>query len=181
MKIIKLQDNILRRIRFKGLWTPEHLDLFLDHRLMEAIIFQMLKPFKKDKIDKVVALDSVGFIFGALIANKLKVGLVLIRKEGTISSLSYKTTFIDYSKQKKILEIKKAYSIRRGDKLLIVDDWAETGMHLIQAIKLLRKFRPKIIGISLLVNEMNEKQRKALSKYKAREIIDFNKTQRPNW
>ena len=66
MKIIKLQNQILEKIKFKGLWTPEHQDLFSDYELMKAITSQMVEPFKEKKIDKVVALDGVGFLLGAL-------------------------------------------------------------------------------------------------------------------
>lgn len=181
MKIIELQNKILKRIKFNGLWTPDHQDLFSDHRLMEMVILKMAEPFNREKIDKVVAIDGAGFILGALIANKLKVGLILIRKKGTTPSPLYKTTFVDYSKHEKTLEIKKDVLIHKGDKLLIVDDWAETGSHLINTIKLVKRFGPKIVGISLLINEMNPKQRKTLLKYNLREIIDFSKVQKPDW
>ena len=180
MKVTKLQNQILKRIRFKGLWTPEHQDLFSDYKLIKTVTLQMAKPFKEKKIDKVVAIDGVGFLLGALIANKLKIGLILIRKKGTISSPSYKTTFIDYSRERKTLEIKKAALIHNGESLLIVDDWAETGAHLRSTIKLLKNFQSKIVGISLLVNEMNPEQRKILLKYDIREIIDFSKIQKPS-
>ena len=135
---------------------------------------------KEKKIDKVVAIDGVVFLFGALVDNKLKIGLILIRKKGTVPSPSYKTTFIDYSKKRRTLEIKKAALIHNGERLLIVDDWAETGAHLRSTMKILKNFQSKIVGISLLVNEMNPEQRKTLSKYNIREIIDFSKIQKPS-
>lgn len=181
MKPTKFQDRILRKIRFKGLWTPEHQDLFSDYKMMKAVTLQMARPFQKTKLDKVVAIDGAGFLFGALIANKLKVGLILVRKEGTIPAPMYRETFIDYSRRKKALEIKKSALIRRNERLLIVDDWAETGAHIKYTIKLIERFKPNLIGISLLVNEMSPDQRKIFSKYNIKELIDFSKIQKPDW
>lgn len=177
----KLQIAILRNIRFKGLWTPEHHELFSDYKLLKTIILVMTRPFKNEKIEKVVAIDGAGFLLGALLANTLHSGLILIRKEGSISSPTYKTTFIDYTGKQRSLEIKRRASLRRGERILIVDDWAETGAHLRHTLKLLAKFHPHVVGISLLINEMNKRRREAFRKYRIKEIIDFQKIKKPDW
>jgi len=177
----KLQIAILRNIQFKGLWTPERHELFSDYKLLKAIILAMAEPFLKERVQKVVAIDGVGFLLGALLADTLHSGLILIREEGSISSPTYKTTFVDYTGKRRGLEIKRKASLRKGERILIVDDWAETGMHLCHTLKLLTKFHPHIVGISLLINEMNSRQRKAFRKYGVKEIIDFQKIKKPEW
>ena len=176
----RLQRDILQRIQFQGLRTPDHYDLFLDPGLMRKITLAMSRPFKGRGVTKVLGIDAVGFILAALVAERLGAGLVLVRKGGKIPSPAYRVAFTDYSKQKKTLEIKKN-AISRKDRLLIVDDWAETGLQLQYTIKLAKKFKPNIIGISLVINEMNPRQRKAISRYRVQEIIDLESISKPSW
>ena len=177
----KLQKDILKKIRFKGLWTPERLDLFSDYILFQRIIENMTRPFQGIKIRKVVAIDGVGFLLGASVAAKLQVGVIPIRKVGSISSPSYNISFIDYTKQKKGLEIQKQSNLKKDESVLLIDDWAETGAHLACSLKLLSHFDVNIVGISLIVSEMNDRQRRKLGGIRAEEIIDLQKIERPDW
>lgn len=177
----KFQRDILQRIQFQGLRTPDHYDLFLDAKLTRKIVSEMIKPFMGKGVTKVLGIDAVGFVLGALVAERMEAGLVLVRKGGKIPSPVYRSVaFTDYSKEKKILEIKKN-AIAKKDRLLIVDDWAETGSQLRHTITLAKKFKPSIVGISLIVNEMSPRARKAILRYRVQEVIDLNSIQRPNW
>lgn len=177
----KLKEDVLKKIRFKGLWTPEHLDLFSDYMLLQRIIEEMVRPFRGIEVQKVAVIDGAGFLLGTLIAAKLQVGVIPIRKVGSISSPSYKVSFVDYSKRKRELEIQKQSSLKKGESVLLVDDWAETGAHLTHSLKLLSHFDVNVIGISLIVNEMNSKKRERLGDIKVEEIIDFQKIEKPDW
>ena len=177
----KLQEDVLKKVHFKGLWTPEHLDLFSDHILLQRIVSEIVRPFQDMKVQKVVAIEGAGFLLGTLVAAVFQVGFIPIRKEGSISSPSYKVSFMDYSKRKRGLEIKKQSVLRKGESVLLVDDWAETGAHLIHSIKLLAHFHVNVTGVSLIFNEMNDKQRQKLGDILIEEIVDLKKIERPDW
>ncbi len=110
--------------------------LLLDPVIFNSLIDDMRKPFLNKKIDKVVAIDAMGFVFGSRIAEKLGIGLVLIRKDGKIGIETKSISFTDYSKTEKSLEI-ATIALKGGEKILLVDDWAETGTQLKTAIKLI--------------------------------------------
>ena len=129
------------------------------------------------KIDKIVALDALGFVLGSAMANKLETGLVLARKGGKLPRKQknlLKQFFTDYTKTKKLFEISKN-AIKKGDKILIVDEWIETGAQVKAVIKLVEKAQGKIIGISVLSAEKNTKTKILFDKYNLKTIRTFVK------
>ncbi len=133
----------------------------------------MSKPFKKQKIDKIAAIDAMGFILGSAMALELKTGFVPIRKEERLPGMKkISTSFIDFSKKKKALEINQA-SIKKNEKILIVDDWMETGSQIRAAIKLIQKQKGKVIGISLFAAEKKEETKELFDKYKIKAVGVF--------
>ena len=77
------------------------------------------------KIDKVIGIESRGFIMGAMIAERLKAGFVPVRKKG---KLPYNTKSISYGLEygEDTLEI-HIDAIKPGEKVLIHDDVLATG------------------------------------------------------
>lgn len=110
--------------------------------LQDAEAFQKmgerLYEFSKDEgIDKVVGIDSRGFIYGALLASKLNSGLVLIRKTGKLPGDTFSQTYnLEYGKG--TLEIHKN-AIKPGEKVLIHDDLLATGGTAKAACELIEK------------------------------------------
>jgi len=101
------------------------------------------------KIDKVVGIESRGFIFGSLLAQKLDVGFILARKPGKlpaeIESESYE---LEYGTDK--IEIHKD-AINKGDKVLLHDDLLATGGTAAAAAKLIEKLGGKVVQVSFVM------------------------------
>ena len=120
----------------------------------------------------VAGLDAFGFILGAPIALKLKKSFVPIRKGGKLPGIKgtiIRTSFIDYSKKRKSLEI-STNAIKKGDKVLIVDEWIETGTQMKAAIRLIEKLGGTVIGISVLCSHKNAKTKPLFDKYNCQAI-----------
>ncbi len=146
--------------------------LFEDSKIFSNLVEDLIKPFKEIKFDKIIGLDALGFIIGGAFANKLKKGLVAIRKGGKlpgIKSTVLKTSFTDYSKKNKTFEVNKN-SIKNGEKFLIVDDWIESGSQMIHAIKLIEKLNGKVVGISVLRAHKNKETKILFDKYNCKAI-----------
>jgi adenine phosphoribosyltransferase len=155
--------------------TKNRCDLTLllgNHRIFNSLIKDMAKNFFSLKIDKVVALDSMGFIFGAGVAQELKAGLCLIRKPDKIAWNTISTYYTDYTKEKKGFEIAEG-SISPGENILIVDDWSETGAQLKAAIFLVEQLKGNIVGISCANIDDRVKDDKIISKYKLNSVINY--------
>ena len=109
-----------------------------------------LYGFTKDlKINKVVGIESRGFIFGSLLAHKLKCGFIPVRKPGKLPadkvSISYS---LEYGEDK--LEIHKD-AIQPGDKVLVHDDLLATGGTMNAVCQLIEKLGGEIVQISFIV------------------------------
>lgn len=129
----------------------------------------LTKAYKGVKIDKVVAVESRGFIFGAVLAYKLGVGLVPVRKKG---KLPYKTVSAGYSLEYGVSELEMhADAVSKGDKVFIVDDLLATGGTIGAVITLLEKFKVKIQGIGFVIELPDLKGRSKLKKYPVTSLV----------
>ena len=136
-----------------------HFDEFND--LVDDLIF----GFKKEEIDYVAGIDALGFVLGTAIAQKLGVGFITIRKGGKLPVVSHKIKFIDYTNQTKELEIRKDI-LPKNTRVLIVDEWIETGAQISSAIKLVEKCDVVVTGIATICMDKNVKTEKINAKYK---------------
>ena len=146
--------------------------LFENPKMFHSLVRDLTKGFNKKDFDKVIALDALGFVLGSAIAYKFKKPLVLVRKTGKLPYKKNKLVrreFIDYTKKKKGFEMKKD-SIKRGDKILIVDEWIDTGTQIENAIKLVEKLGGKIIGIASISVKENDLIKKLSEKYPIKAI-----------
>ena len=81
---------------------------------------ELYERYKDQKIDVVVGIESRGFIFGAVLAYKLGVGFVPIRKPGKLPADTISEEYtLEYGKNK--VEIHKD-AIKKDDKVLLIDD-----------------------------------------------------------
>jgi len=140
--------------------------LFSNKKVFQNLIKDLTSPYK-NKVSKVVSIDSLGFILGAASANELNTGFATIRKENKLfckTNIIYSTTVKDYSCTNKKLEINKNL-LNEKDKILIIDDWIETGAQINGAIKIIKKFNCKIIGIACFGIYINKNTKNLLKKY----------------
>ncbi len=117
-------------VSFKDI-TP----LLANSSAMEDCARQLLALIGDQKIDKVAAIESRGFFFGTLLAQKLNVGFVPIRKPG---KLPYKTLKEPYELEYGMdaLEIHED-AIKKGDRVLLHDDVLATGGTALAACNLI--------------------------------------------
>ena len=129
------------------------------------------KRYKDEKIDAVVGLESRGFIFGAVLAYKLGVSFVPIRKPGKLPSKTISAEFEkEYGKDK--MEI-HADAIKKGDKVLIVDDLIATGGTISAAVKLVEQLGGEVVECAFLIDLPELKGKEKIKGYKIFTMMDF--------
>ena len=105
---------------------------------------ELAKPFKDQGITKVLAIESRGFFFGTGIAERLGAGLVPVRKAGKLpwecESESYALEYGNAT-----LEIHRD-AVKRGEKVLLVDDVLATGGTLKASKILAERLGGDIVG-----------------------------------
>ncbi|MBA4746527.1 adenine phosphoribosyltransferase [Muricauda sp. TY007] len=101
------------------------------------------------KIDKVVGVDSRGFIFAPMLAERLGAGFVTVRKSG---KLPYKTISQSYNLEygTGTLEI-HADAIEKGERVLVHDDVLATGGTAQAVCKLVEKLGGKVVQCNFLI------------------------------
>jgi adenine phosphoribosyltransferase len=112
------------------------IDLFVDH-------------YKDKKIDRIVAIESRGFIFGSALAYQLHAGFVPVRKP---KKLPAKTERVEYELEygSDCVEI-HADALEPGQQILIVDDLLATGGTAAAVVQLVEKLRAQVLGLAFLI------------------------------
>jgi len=132
----------------------------------------MADPFRDDKVDAVVGVESRGFILGAPIAYELGCGFVLVRKAGKLPSDTISTTYqLEYGTD--ALEI-HTDAISPGQRVLIVDDLLATGGTISAAADLVRKLSGEIVGFSFFVELKFLKGRERLKGYRVHSLVVYD-------
>lgn len=121
--------------------------LFADRDAFRDVVEKMAESFKTLSIDKVVGLDALGFVFVAPVAQELGVGFALLRKEGKVPVEKESISFVDYSNTIKKFEV-ACSALSPGDRVLLVDEWSETGAQMKAAVSLLEKVGAEVVGMT---------------------------------
>jgi adenine phosphoribosyltransferase len=90
-----------------------------------AAVDSLALPFKDQGIDIVVGIESRGFIFGSVVADRIGAGFSPVRKPGKLPSRTVRATYdLEYGSD--ALEMHDD-AVRPGQRVLIVDDLLATG------------------------------------------------------
>ncbi len=134
--------------------------LLVDPVLFRQAVRFMTAPLKQLRVDKVLAIESRGFILGAPIALQLKAGLVPARKEGKLPRNTHRIEYVlEYGTD--AIEI-HADAIERGDHVLVVDDLLATGGTASAAVQAVRHAGGIVVGVSLLIELLELEGRRKL-------------------
>ncbi len=117
--------------------------------------------------DKVAGLEAKGFILGSAVAFRLGVGLIPIRKKGKLEHPVYAQKYLDYSRSEKTLEIHRD-ALADGERVLLIDDWVQTGGALRAAISLVKQCGGVVLGIGVLVDDTPDEVKRELEPYRYR-------------
>lgn len=156
----------------KGISFKDIAPLLEDPKCLQFAIDRLYRHFKKKKIDKVVAVDARGFILGALLAERFKAGLVMVRKKG---KLPYKTVGEKYELEygQACLEVHRD-SIKKGEKVLVVDDVLATGGTMSATCNLVEKLGGVVAGVALLIDLAFLKGKTKLKEYDYFSLVTYD-------
>ena len=174
MKILKTE--IKRSIRAvpdfpkKGILFRDITPLLLDKKKFKRVIDYFVSVCPK-KIDYVISVESRGFIFGSAFAYAAKAGFVPIRKEGKLPFQKFQKSY-DLEYGSAIIEI-HADAMKKGARIVIIDDVLATGGTVEAAIGLVRKFNAEILGIYFLIELLALEGRRRLSDYPVHSLVTY--------
>lgn len=137
--------------------------LLKDAQALTSIAEELTAYYQGHRVDKVVGIESRGFIFGGILANRLNAGFVLVRKPGKLPADSFEVKYsLEYGSNS--LAIHRD-SIGMGERVLIVDDLLATGGTAAATVSLVRQLGGEIAGLDFLVELQGLKGREKLTGY----------------
>jgi adenine phosphoribosyltransferase len=155
-----------------GIMFRDVTTLFLDPVGLRRTIEEVVTRYDGKRVDKVIAIESRGFIIGGAIAERLKCGLVLARKKGKLPGPTEQLEYqLEYGTD--CIEIHKD-AIFDGDNCLIVDDLLATGGTCAAVCKLVERFGGKITGCTFIVNLPELKGDQRLKAYDLHWLCEFD-------
>ena len=133
----------------KGIVFKDITPLLLDPKLLDAAVQQICDEFQSADVEKVMAIESRGFIFGAPVALRLGAGLVLARKAG---KLPWKRHRVEYALEygTDVIEV-HVDSIAKGERVLVVDDVLATGGTAEAAGRVVEQAGGQLVGMAFLL------------------------------
>jgi len=173
MDIKQLEDSIRAIADFpkKGILFRDITTLLQDKDAFNSAIDLLAKQYKNEKIDYIVAVESRGFIFGAVLAYKLGCGFVPVRKKG---NLPFKTHSVTYSLEygTDTLEIHQD-AFNSASRVLIVDELLATGGTIAAVVELVGKMSADIAGLCFLIELTALSGRDKLKSHSVFSLIKF--------
>jgi len=171
MEYIKKCIRTIPHFPKQGVMFRDITTLLQNPKVFKKACDAFYERYKDKNIDVVVAVESRGFIFGAVLAYLLGASFVPVRKPG---KLPYKTIKEEYALEygKDAVEI-HADAIKRGQRVLIVDDLVATGGTVAATIKLVERLGGKVIECGFVVELPELKGRDKLKGYNVFNLVDF--------
>ena len=117
------------------------------------------------EINVVAGLDAMGFVLGAALGARLGRGFLPIRKAGKLCVDTDKVSYGNYSGRTQDMEMRTP-AFASGTRVLLVDQWVETGGTMDGAIRLVERQGGKVAGLVTIAMEVNENTTRYREKYK---------------
>ena len=135
----------------KGILFRDITTLIKNPEAFNFSVDKIIEISKKIKFDKIAAIESRGFIFGSLLASRLGVGFIPVRKPGKLPFSKIEIEYsLEYGTNK--LEMHDD-AISAGQNIIIIDDLLATGGTIEACTKLCEKLGGNVIS-SLFVIEL---------------------------
>ncbi len=123
--------------------------LLKDREGLRSIMDILTEEYTEKRIDRVVGIESRGFIFAPALAYSLNAGFVLVRKKGKLPAESISASYdLEYGQD--VLEMHKD-SIEPGQRVLIIDDLIATGGTAAATAQMVRQLKGEVVALAFIV------------------------------
>jgi adenine phosphoribosyltransferase len=146
-------DAVIRKVPDfpkPGIVFYDITSLFMNPEAMDFVSKRMFEAFENTKFDAVIAVESRGFIMGAIFAKEKKVPLLLARKKGKLPCATIAESY-DLEYGQATLEMHKA-DISSGRKYLIIDDLIATGGTMRAVATMVEKSGSEVAGVFSIIS-----------------------------
>jgi adenine phosphoribosyltransferase len=146
-----------------GIVFKDITPILSDGQLFRLAITIFAERYQRKSVEKIVAIDARGFIFGGALAHYLGIGLAVVRKKGKLPFESHEMAY-DLEYGQGVLEI-HIDAVKKHQRVVIIDDLLATGGTAEAAAKLVENCGGEIVELAFLVELAGLKGRERLAKY----------------
>ncbi len=155
----------------EGILFYDVTTLLKDAEAFKRVVDKMSSFYQGEGIQKVVAMESRGFILGAPVAYSLGAGFVPVRKPGKLPSDVYEARYeLEYGSDSLAIH---QDAIAPGERVLIVDDLIATGGTVSATVQLIKKLGGVIHGIVFLIELTGLRGRNKLDGYNVISLVAY--------
>ncbi len=155
----------------KGILFRDITTLLKDAGAFQKVVEKITSFYEDEGIQKVVGIESRGFIMGAPLAYTLGAGFIPVRKPGKLPSDIYEAKYeLEYGTD--ILTIHQD-AITPGERVLVVDDLLATGGTMAATLDLLRQLGAIVVGVAFLIELTELKGRDKLAGQQVLSLISY--------
>ncbi|SDY80463.1 adenine phosphoribosyltransferase [Nitrosomonas halophila] len=134
----------------EGIMFRDITTLLKDPTGLRTTIDQITERYRSEKINKVVGIESRGFIIAAPVAYALGAGFVPVRKPGKLPADTIGCDYqLEYGRDRIEIHVD---AIEKNDRVLLIDDLIATGGTMEAAIKLIEEMNGTVIECCLVVD-----------------------------
>ncbi|PPC93619.1 MAG: adenine phosphoribosyltransferase [Methylotenera sp.] len=142
-------------VQFRDITT-----LLKDPLGLKVTVDELFKRYENQRIDKVIGIESRGFMVGTPLAYRLGVGFVPIRKQGKLPAETLGHDYeLEYGSDRVEIHVD---AIEKGERILLVDDIIATGGTAIAAAALIKKLGGELVECAVIIDLINLGGRKRL-------------------
>jgi adenine phosphoribosyltransferase len=128
--------------------------IYINGAAFHDLLDDLVEDLGDVKPDVVGGLDAMGFVLGSALATRLGVGFLPIRKAGKLCVETDKVSFSNYSGRTQEMEMRLP-AFAPGTRVLLADQWVETGGTMDGAIRLVERQKGEVVGIAAVAIEEN--------------------------
>ena len=139
--------------------------LYVNAATFRAVVDDLVAPFDPADVDVVAGFDAMGFVLGSAIAVRLGKGFLTLRKAGKLPVESDTVQFVNYSGRTQEMEMRTP-AFRPGTRVLLVDQWVETGGTMDAGVRLVERQGGVVAGVAAVCIEESERTRVFRERYR---------------
>lgn len=140
--------------------------IYINGEAFHDLLDDLVADLDQVEADVVGGLDAMGFVLGAALASRLGIGFLPIRKAGKLCVDTDSASFTNYSGRTQDMEMRKP-AFAPGTRVLLVDQWVETGGTMEGAIALVEKQGGEVAGLVAIAIEETERANALCARFPA--------------
>ncbi len=132
-----------------GILFRDITPLLLEPKAVEGATDALAAPYRSLGVERVLGIESRGFLFGAPVAQALGAGLVLVRKPGKLPCKTHQVSYeLEYGQDTLEMHVD---AVEKNQRVLVIDDLIATGGTAAATVELARMAGADVVGCAFLI------------------------------